>query len=62
MSDNETIVRNFVAAWSRLDAEELLDYFTDDIVYHNMPMAPLRGMAMVRVGITMPRSGAIGML
>ncbi|HPU15848.1 MAG TPA: limonene-1,2-epoxide hydrolase family protein [Polymorphobacter sp.] len=52
MSDNETIVRNFVAAWSRLDAEELLGYFTDDIVYHNMPMAPLSGMAMVRVGIT----------
>ena len=52
MSDNETIVRNFVAAWSRLDAEELLGYFTDDIVYHNMPMAPLSGMAMVRVGIS----------
>ncbi len=52
MTDNETIVRNFVAAWARRDADELMGYFTDDIIYHNMPMAPLAGLAMVRVGIS----------
>ena len=40
---NEDVVRNFIAAWSRLDAEELANYFTDNGVYHNIPLAPARG-------------------
>jgi len=48
MADNITIVRDFIAAWSRLDADELVGYFTDDGTYHNMPAAPVSGRDNVR--------------
>jgi len=41
--DNEKIIREFIQAWSRLDAKELASYFTDDGVYHNMPTGPVGG-------------------
>ncbi len=41
--DNEKIIREFIQAWSRLDAAELASYFTEDGVYHNMPAAPIAG-------------------
>jgi limonene-1,2-epoxide hydrolase len=47
MNENERIITDFVAAWSRLDPEELIAYFTDDGTYHNMPMAPVTGRANV---------------
>lgn len=40
---NESIVREFLEAWSRLDPKELAGYFAEDGVYHNMPMAPVQG-------------------
>ena len=43
MRDPETIVRDFCAAWTRRDIPELLGYFADDAVYHNMPLAPATG-------------------
>ncbi|MCP4754641.1 MAG: limonene-1,2-epoxide hydrolase [Proteobacteria bacterium] len=43
MNDNERIIREFVAAWSRLDVDELLGYFTEDGTYYNMPMQPIKG-------------------
>jgi limonene-1,2-epoxide hydrolase len=43
MGDNETIVRNFIAAWSRLDVEELVSFFTEDGTYHNMMAKPVSG-------------------
>ncbi len=46
--DNETIIREFIAAWSRLDADELSAYFTEDGTYHNIPIAPVSGRANVR--------------
>lgn len=46
--DNERVIRDFVEAWSRLDADELVAYFTDDGVYHNMPMGPVAGRDNVR--------------
>ena len=48
MADAESIVREFCAAWSRRDADELTAYFADDAVYHNMPMAPLNGRDEIR--------------
>jgi limonene-1,2-epoxide hydrolase len=47
MEANERLIRDFVAAWSRLDAKELAGYFAEDGVYHNMPMAPISGRANV---------------
>jgi len=43
MGDNEAVIRKFVAAWSRLDASELVDYFAEDGVYFNMPVGPVAG-------------------
>lgn len=43
MADNATVIREFVAAWSRLDVDELVAYFTEDGIYHNMPAGPVQG-------------------
>lgn len=47
MSDAETTVRNFCAAWEAKDRSRILDAFTDDAVYHNIPMAPASGKAAI---------------
>lgn len=47
MKDNEEVIRNFIEAWGRLDPEELAAYFTDDGIYHNMPIAPIAGREKV---------------
>ncbi|MAN62991.1 MAG: limonene-1,2-epoxide hydrolase [Parvibaculum sp.] len=51
MKDNEETIRNFIAAWSRLDAADLASYFTEDGVYHNMPTEPVAGRAAVQAFI-----------
>ena len=48
MSANEDLVRSFCTAWSRRDIEELVGFFTEDAVYHNMPMAPVTGHDGIR--------------
>jgi len=47
-AQNEKLVRDFCAAWSRRDIEELLGFFTEDAVYHNIPMAPVTGREGIR--------------
>lgn len=47
----EQVIRDFCAAWSRLDLDELMAYFTDDAVYHNMPGPPVIGKDAVRRAI-----------
>ena len=47
-SDNLALVRRFCEAWSRRDAGKILGFFTEDGVYHNMPMDPLKGKAAIR--------------
>ena len=32
MNPNERIIRDFIAAWSRLDADEIVGFFADDLV------------------------------
>ncbi len=46
--DNVAIITEFIAAWSRLDADELAGYFTEDGTYHNMPAGPVSGRDRVR--------------
>ncbi len=43
----EKIVRDFCKAFSRQDLQEILDFFSDDAVYHNIPMAPAEGKPAV---------------
>ena len=40
-----TIVRDFCAAWDRMDWDAVLGALSDDIFYHNIPMAPVEGIA-----------------
>ena len=47
-TQNETIVRNFCAAFARRDIQELLGFFTEDAVYHNVPVEPVRGHDGIR--------------
>jgi limonene-1,2-epoxide hydrolase len=48
MSDATKVVEDFCAAWSRRDVDELLDFFTDDAVYHNIPIDPVQGKDGIR--------------
>ena len=45
---NEQIIREFVAAWSNLDADELVSYFTEDGIYFNIPAKPVQGTESLR--------------
>lgn len=44
-------IRDFCAAWARLDIDELMDFFGEDPVYHNMPGPPAKGREAVRATI-----------
>jgi len=44
----EKIVRNFCDAVRRRDCAELAGYFSDDAVYHNIPVDPVRGPEAIR--------------
>jgi limonene-1,2-epoxide hydrolase len=48
MSDAIQIVRDFCAAWEARDQQRILDAFTDDAVYHNMPMQPAKGKDAIK--------------
>lgn len=45
---SERLVRDFCEAWSRRDIDELLGYFTDDAIYHNVPLDPAQGHEAIR--------------
>jgi limonene-1,2-epoxide hydrolase len=47
MSKNETVIREFIQAWSRLDPAELAGYFAEDGIYHNMPIEPVQGREQI---------------
>jgi limonene-1,2-epoxide hydrolase len=46
--DAESIIRDFTDAWGRGDKQSILDAFTDDAVYHNIPMSPCNGKTEIR--------------
>jgi limonene-1,2-epoxide hydrolase len=48
MNDPEAVVRRFCAAWPERSIDKLLQYFTDDALYHNMPMEPVTGKDGIR--------------
>ncbi len=52
MSDSPTdIVRRFCAAWGDGDLDALMAYFTDDAVYHNIPIDPVTGKEAIQATI-----------
>jgi limonene-1,2-epoxide hydrolase len=56
------VVRRFCAAWSdNLGTAELAAFFTDDAVYHNIPLAPVTGREAIAKNIaSFIRPGAPG--
>ena len=47
-TDAEKVVTEFCNAWPRKNVDELLAFFTDDAVYHNIPFEPAKGKAAIR--------------
>ena len=40
MSANDELIRNFINAWTRMDLDTIMDSFTEDAAYANIPMGP----------------------
>lgn len=40
---NDSMIRRFLAAWERRETQFIVDAFTDDAVYHSIPLSPIRG-------------------
>ena len=60
-NDNETpieLVRRFCAVWSTVNPDEIAEFFTDDAVYHNIPMDPLTGRDSIKTFIAGFAGGA----
>jgi limonene-1,2-epoxide hydrolase len=51
------IVSNFCSAWSKLDIDELMRYFSDDAIYHNIPVDPVEGRDNISAMIASFTSG-----
>jgi limonene-1,2-epoxide hydrolase len=47
-TEAESIVSEFCKSWSRLNLDQIMDFFTDDAVYHNIPMKPAAGKDAIR--------------
>ncbi|HYM14701.1 MAG TPA: limonene-1,2-epoxide hydrolase family protein [Dehalococcoidia bacterium] len=48
MADPKQVVRDFCAAWEARDQQRILDAFTNDGVYHNVPMQPAVGKDAIK--------------
>lgn len=46
-SDSDALVREFCGLWSSPEPARLAEYFTEDAVYHNIPMEPVTGRAAI---------------
>jgi limonene-1,2-epoxide hydrolase len=45
---NDAMIREFLTAWERRDTEHIVDCFTDDGIYHSIPLTPIAGRAAIR--------------
>jgi limonene-1,2-epoxide hydrolase len=52
MESPTDLVRRFCAAWSdNVSTVELIEYFADDAIYHNVPFAPITGKEAIATNI-----------
>jgi limonene-1,2-epoxide hydrolase len=51
-SEAEKVVSDFCNAWTRGNLEELMNFFTEDAVYHNIPLEAAKGKAAIRAVIS----------
>jgi limonene-1,2-epoxide hydrolase len=47
-TENDAMIRAFIGAWERRDADAIVEAFTDDGVYHSVPLTPIVGQAAIR--------------
>ena len=45
------LVRRFCASWADGDVDALIAFFTEDAVYHNIPISPVTGKDAIRTTI-----------
>ena len=45
------VVREFCALWEKGDLDAIVESFTEDAVYHNIPVAPVTGKDAIRATI-----------
>ncbi len=58
MSDGIDFVRRFCDEWGKgIDVDAIVDYFTADAVYHNVPVAPVTGRDAIKATIEMFTTG-----
>jgi limonene-1,2-epoxide hydrolase len=48
---NAALIRAFVGDWERRDTDAILAYFTEDAVYHCMPLPPVVGKPALAVWV-----------
>lgn len=49
--DYEQLVRDFCQAWADADFDRVVEFFTPDGVYHNIPVDPMVGHEAIRMMI-----------
>ena len=47
-NENERVVSEFCKTWETLNIDKVMEFFTDDAVYHNIPLAAAKGKAAIR--------------
>jgi limonene-1,2-epoxide hydrolase len=50
-SSNDKFVADFIAAWERRDSAYVVDCFTEDAVYHSIPLTPIVGKPAIRAWV-----------
>ena len=53
MANPEDVIREFCEAVERGNLPEILDLFSEDAVYHNIPVAPVQGRAGIESTLKM---------
>jgi limonene-1,2-epoxide hydrolase len=48
MADPIDVVHEFCDTWAKGDLDAIIEFFTDDAVYHNIPIAPVTGREAIR--------------
>ena len=46
--ENVALIQRFCDSWSDYDIDAILEYFTDDAIYHNMPIQPVQGKDAIK--------------
>jgi limonene-1,2-epoxide hydrolase len=47
-TEAEGTISEFCKAWARLNIDQIMDFFTDDATYHNIPLPVATGKAANR--------------